>query len=219
MTNREAPAVASWLLKKLVRGEHSEPLLGDLIEEYQTGRSPGWYWWETLAALLHALRRGGCRLFSRRVAYFIPVLTAQCLLLVWIFGLSEQHMRLCRTLSTLSRTTTVPMLSAGAAEVAIVLAIWLGRSAIDVRAGRTSWFLRLLVLVFAAVGLGSGAITWAGTAVCLTGPLSCSHSATADSCALRRDARLQGNSSAIQPARRPRHSLSDPHFEAPPVSN
>lgn len=201
MTSREVPVVASWLLKKFVRGAHSESLLGDLLEEYQTGRAPGWYWWETLVALLHALRRDGRGLFSRRTAYFISALAAQCLLLVCFLGLSEQHLGDCRALPSLLGATTVPVLWAGAAEVAIVVVTWLGLFANVGRAGRQFGLLRLLVLAFAAVGLGGGALTWAGTAGCQIGPRASSHSSVADSCALPGNASPQRRSSEARPAR------------------
>lgn len=205
MRNRQVPVVASWLLKKFVRGEYSESLLGDLLEEYQSGRAPGWYWGETLVALLHSLRRDGRRLLFRHVTYFISVLTAQCILLAWIVGLSVQHIRHCPVLPTLSEETSHSMLCVSAAEVAIVLMTWLRPFGIAVRTNRKSRFLRLLVLAFAAIGLGGGALTWAAPAACTTGLLSCSHSSVADSCALRDDASAKGRSAAepVQPALRP----------------
>jgi hypothetical protein len=45
------PALATWLLSRLLTGEKSESLIGDLMEQYQRGRSRVWYWRQTVSAL------------------------------------------------------------------------------------------------------------------------------------------------------------------------
>lgn len=71
MTIRQPPALAAWLLQRLVSGYRSESLAGDLFEEYQTGHTPGWYWREVIAAIVLSARRGASRLFSRYTAEII----------------------------------------------------------------------------------------------------------------------------------------------------
>jgi hypothetical protein len=46
------PRLARWLLKHFGPAYRRESLLGDLLEEYQEGRTPAWYWRQTGAALL-----------------------------------------------------------------------------------------------------------------------------------------------------------------------
>jgi hypothetical protein len=46
------PRIATWLLLHLVGGRYAESLAGDLIEEYQGGRSGVWYWKQVLIAIL-----------------------------------------------------------------------------------------------------------------------------------------------------------------------
>ena len=72
MTMRQPPALAAWLLKQFVSGYRSESLSGDLFEEYQTGRTPGWYWREVIAALLVSVRCRARLLLSRYAAEIIP---------------------------------------------------------------------------------------------------------------------------------------------------
>lgn len=71
MTMRQPPALAAWLLKQFVSGYRSESLSGDLFEEYQTGRTPGWYWREVIAALLVSVRCRARLLLSRYAAEII----------------------------------------------------------------------------------------------------------------------------------------------------
>ena len=71
MTMRQPPTLAAWLLKRFVSGYRSEALSGDLLEEYQTGRTPGWYWREVIAALLVSARSGVRWLLSRYAAEII----------------------------------------------------------------------------------------------------------------------------------------------------
>ena len=46
------PAVATKLVESLVAERTSEALLGDLIEEYEGGRSRTWYWRQVILALV-----------------------------------------------------------------------------------------------------------------------------------------------------------------------
>jgi hypothetical protein len=71
MTMRQPPALAAWLLRRFVSGYRSESLLGDLLEEYQTGRTPGWYWREVIAALLVTAQCEARLLLARYAAQII----------------------------------------------------------------------------------------------------------------------------------------------------
>lgn len=51
MRSRQPPAFATKLLGRLVVGPNREALAGDLIEQYQSGRSRGWYWRQVLTAI------------------------------------------------------------------------------------------------------------------------------------------------------------------------
>jgi hypothetical protein len=50
MHRREPSPLATWMLEHLTSGERDEALAGDLLEEYRSGRSDGWYWRQVLVA-------------------------------------------------------------------------------------------------------------------------------------------------------------------------
>jgi hypothetical protein len=57
MRTSHPPAAATWLLENLCSGQKNESLTGDLIEEFQRGRSRLWYWWQVLAAIFVSFYR------------------------------------------------------------------------------------------------------------------------------------------------------------------
>jgi hypothetical protein len=52
MKSSHPPAVATWMLEHLRSGKPNEYLVGDLIEEYERGRSKGWYRKQVLSAIV-----------------------------------------------------------------------------------------------------------------------------------------------------------------------
>jgi hypothetical protein len=50
MSDRVPPKFALWLLEQWGSRYHSESLAGDLIEQYQEGRSRAWCWGQVTAA-------------------------------------------------------------------------------------------------------------------------------------------------------------------------
>lgn len=45
---KPAPAIATWLLERTCSDAQYESVTGDLLEQYQLGRSRFWYWWQVL---------------------------------------------------------------------------------------------------------------------------------------------------------------------------
>ena len=54
---RVPPRLATWLLRSLGAGPFQESLAGDLLEEYQCGRSRYWYWRQVAVGLFLARTR------------------------------------------------------------------------------------------------------------------------------------------------------------------
>lgn len=51
MKMRTPPKLATWLLEHFYRGANRDSLVGDLLEEYQQGRTHVWYWNQILSAI------------------------------------------------------------------------------------------------------------------------------------------------------------------------
>lgn len=53
--NTQAPGVATWLAERFLTSPRRESLIGDLVEQYQEGRSATWYWGQVLRAIVVSL--------------------------------------------------------------------------------------------------------------------------------------------------------------------
>jgi hypothetical protein len=76
MNARIPPRLATWLLKHFAPTYRRDSLLGDLLEEYQDGRSAAWYWRQTGAALLISCPR----LFEVRLPKFVLSMVLRALI-------------------------------------------------------------------------------------------------------------------------------------------
>jgi hypothetical protein len=84
--NRKTPAVATWLLERFGVKRQNEALIGDLAEEYQAGRSRGWYWWQTLMAMAVAVRRD---IWNHRLLALRAIATGWILNLIWYWFMQQ----------------------------------------------------------------------------------------------------------------------------------
>jgi hypothetical protein len=58
---RNPPRLATWLLGRFGFDHQNPPLAGDLLEEFQNGRSAAWYWRQTLGTIFGGLGRNAGR--------------------------------------------------------------------------------------------------------------------------------------------------------------
>ena len=56
MTSIHPPRMATWLLRRFSSGPHAEAIAGDLLEQYQSIRSPLWYWGQVGSAVAADVR-------------------------------------------------------------------------------------------------------------------------------------------------------------------
>ncbi len=76
MNSRAVPRAATWLLERLGRGPRFDPLIGDLVEQFEAGRSRLWYWRQATGALA-SLVFGALR---KHAPSFIGAILAGCVL-------------------------------------------------------------------------------------------------------------------------------------------
>jgi hypothetical protein len=69
-------ALATWMLEHVTLGSPNESLSGDLLEEFQSGRTAGWYWRQALTAIAITLS-------SKSRAYVLPLVFSACWSIVY----------------------------------------------------------------------------------------------------------------------------------------
>jgi ABC-type sugar transport system permease subunit len=158
MNERVPPKLALWVLKQWGSPYHSESLAGDLIEQYQEGRSRAWYWKQVLAAIYIA--RGpfirampwpaACRLLSRLVAETAAVLAVA----VIVDQARRTHSFVEMTNHTFISTLIVLI---AVASLALLVSIRRGNQR------QTHGAINALLLAFGVIALGVGTLTWADT--------------------------------------------------------
>ncbi len=77
MNSRTAPRAATWLLERVGGRARFEPLIGDLVEQFEDGHSRLWYWRQTAGTLaIHLAQTLRLHAFS-----FIAAVAAGCVLI------------------------------------------------------------------------------------------------------------------------------------------
>lgn len=130
MTTRSPPRLATWLLEGLVGGGWREALIGDLAEQFGTGRSQLWYWRQATAVLGQALWR---TLHEHGVSFVAAVLVGYALMEFWFLGNSLVFRSLYRSLDTAPHPLSQAMLmrflglrmAQGSVTTLIFIAGWL----------------------------------------------------------------------------------------------
>ena len=94
MRLRPAPALATWFLKLFCSSAEHEALVGDLLEQYQSGRGRFWCWRQVLAIVFLELNRKVRRLSVSTdslpirqglvLIFLVPILSAVLLSDIWV---------------------------------------------------------------------------------------------------------------------------------------
>lgn len=79
MSSRSAPRAATWLLERVGGRSRFEPLIGDLVEQFEHGRSRLWYWRQAVGTVAMALAQP----LRLPALSFIAALAAGCAL-IWL---------------------------------------------------------------------------------------------------------------------------------------
>jgi hypothetical protein len=158
MIERVPPKLALWLLKSWGSPYHRESLAGDLIEQYQEGRSRAWCWRQVAVAILAARARSVrampwaamCRMPSRLFAEVAAVLA--------LTVIADQ----ARRTHTLAHVLSESFIATVAALITMAMVGFLVSTRVGKRK-RTPAAVNALMLVFGVIALGLGTITWADT--------------------------------------------------------
>lgn len=141
MTRGEPPRIATWFLAVFGCSPDNDAILGDLAEGYRAGRSRGWYWWQSLVAIVLGLSQEAGR---------NKLLAARCIgagiVLAVIFSELLQRVLIPYSIVTSLRFVS-PMFST-LLIAACVASIHLGESMASVHSNYQRAFTVLYVITF-----------------------------------------------------------------------
>lgn len=173
MIERVPPRLALWILKHWGSAYHSESLQGDLMEQFQEGRSRAWYWKQVAAAIVIAQGR-----FIRAMPWTAAArVLARCLAevgtLLAVLAIADRSRRAHSIADMMSRTFVCTLIVLIAVALIGVLA--------SIRTGRRKQghaLISTLMLAFGVIALGVGTLTWADSArgdACRTAACVCTN--------------------------------------------
>lgn len=157
MTNRVPPRIATWLLERLGPDYRREALVGDLLEEYEQGRTHGWYWRQAMVAICIGRAAGLRRLLPRLAASALLRSLTEAAGLLGVMALSQQFRQACATGWVLGFASIVELLAA--IGLCISLSLYVSLSA-----PRRNTPIKRLLSIFAVTALSAGTLTWASSA-------------------------------------------------------
>jgi hypothetical protein len=158
MSKRIPPTFALWLLRYWGSPYHSESLAGDLIEQYQEGRSRAWCWGQVIAAILIA--RGS---FIRALPWaatgsVLARLLAETAAVLAVVVIVDHARRAPSPLQMMNQTFAETLIA--------LMAVALIGFRVSIRSKRriqTRAVIGALMLAFGVIALGAGTLTWADT--------------------------------------------------------
>jgi hypothetical protein len=168
MNGGSPPKLALWLLARYAAPYRRDALIGDLIEQYQEGRSRAWCWKQVAAAILTGRARAIRAAPWGRAGKIVAHLLAETAALLAVMVIVDQARRTHSAAEMMSR----PFVSTLAVLIAVALLGFL--VAVRLRkSGRRHAAGNILLLAFGVIALGVGTITWAGTHSCAVGAPLC----------------------------------------------
>jgi lysylphosphatidylglycerol synthetase-like protein (DUF2156 family) len=156
MTERTPPPLARWLLRHWGGAYHRDSLEGDLIEQYQEGRSRLWYWRQVAAAILIA-QGGDLRALPwAAVTRVLFRCLAEAAALIAVLAVADRSRRTHSFAELMSGgfVGTLAVLVAVASISVLVLIRTQQRR-------RRHALVNTLMLLFGVIVLGAGTLTWA----------------------------------------------------------
>jgi ABC-type transport system involved in cytochrome c biogenesis permease subunit len=158
MIERVPPKAALWLLEHWGSPYHGESLAGDLIEQYQDGRSRTWYWKQVGAAILVArwrrIRLVPWSATGRVLSYLLAETAAVLAVVVTVDRARRTH-------------SLAAMLNVNFVGILIVLiTVALIGFLVSMRPSKRKQrhaAINALLLIFGVIALGAGTLTLADT--------------------------------------------------------
>jgi hypothetical protein len=159
MMERTPPLLARWLLKHWGSAYHAESLEGDLMEQYQEGRSRLWYWRQVAMAVLIAQGRFLRALPWAAVTRVLFRCLAEAAALIAVLAVADRARRTQSFAELMSGgfVGTLAVLTA-VASISVLVLIRMQKR----RRGHA--LVNTLMLLFGVIALGAGTLTWAQSA-------------------------------------------------------
>lgn len=106
MSHRRPPRLATWLLDRFGFARNNPPLTGDLLEEFENGRSSAWYWRQTLVAISIGSVRNVRRCWRPLTGTIIGwAAQAGVAFFLWRFRLLPQPPQVVQTITNVATTS------------------------------------------------------------------------------------------------------------------
>jgi hypothetical protein len=166
VTNTVPPRIATWLLERFGPDYRNESLVGDILEEYQQGRTRAWYWRQAIVAICIGRAASLRRLLPRLAASALLRFLAEAAGLLGVMALSQQFRQACASGWMLNFASIVELLAAIGLciSVSLYVSLYRGSAFRNASGSRRSTPIKRLLTVFAVTALSAGTLTWASTA-------------------------------------------------------